>query len=141
LRSTHYLKNGKKHGEEIEYYPSCEAGSMTALQPKISISWDQDAIHGIVKTWYQSGQLQSQREMCRNKRNGICCCWYRDGSLMLTEEYENDALIQGQYYRKNQLHPISTISNGNGTATIYDEEGVFMRKITYLNRKIVDTDE
>lgn len=138
LRSTFYLKNGKKHGEEIEYYSQRDTDAGAALRPKISLTWDQDAIHGIVKTRYLNGQLQSQREMCRNKRNGICCCWYRDGSLMLTEEYENDELVRGQYYRKNQLQPVSTITNGSGTASIYDEDGVFLRKVIYLNRKVVD---
>jgi antitoxin component YwqK of YwqJK toxin-antitoxin module len=136
VSSTYYLKNGKKHGEEIEYYPRAEA--QTPLAPKVSIAWDQDAIHGLVKTWYDNGQIESQREMCRNKRNGILCCWYRDGALMLTEEYENDELVRGQYYRKNSNEPISTISNGSGTATIYDEDGVFLRKVSYSNRKIVD---
>jgi len=138
LRSTFYLKNGKKHGEEIEYYLQHETDSKETMLPKISLTWDQDAIHGIVKTWYLNKQLQSQREMCRNKRNGVSCCWYQNGSLMLTEEYENDELVRGQYYRKNQLQPVSSITNGNGTASIYDEEGVFLRKLTYINRKIID---
>ncbi len=138
LRSTCFLKNGKKHGEEIAYYSLREIDSNETLLPKISLYWDQDALQGVVKTWYSNGQLQSQREMCRNKRNGICCCWYRDGSLMLTEEYESDELIRGQYYRKNQLEPTSSISNGNGAASIYDEDGVFQRKVIYFNRKIVD---
>jgi antitoxin component YwqK of YwqJK toxin-antitoxin module len=137
LRSIYNLKNGKKHGEEIEYYSSHEIDAKPLL-PKISLSWDQDAIHGIVKTWYPNGQLQSQREMCRNKRNGVCCCWYRDGSLMLTEEYDSDELVRGKYYRKNQFEPISSVANGNGTASIYDEDGVFLRKVIYFNRKIVD---
>ena len=137
LKSEYYLKNGKKHGEEIEYYSERKRSSERPL-PKISLTWDQDAIHGLVKTWYDNGQMQSQREICRNQRNGASCCWYRDGSLMLMEEYENDQLVRGRYYRKNQPDPISSISNGNGTATLYDEEGVFLRKAIYSKGKIVD---
>lgn len=134
LRSVYHLKNGSKQGEEIEYFSSKD----DSLEPKISLDWDRGTIHGIVKTWYSNGQLQSQREMCRNKRNGHLCCWYRDGSLMMTEEYENDALASGQYFQKSHKEPVSTISNGSGTATIYDEEGVFLRKVVYSKGKIVD---
>ena len=57
---------------------------------------------------------------------------------MLTEEYENDELVRGQYYRKNQLEPVSINHKRQRYATIYDEDGVFLRKVTYMNRKIVD---
>ena len=137
LKCTYSLKNGKKQGEEIEYYP-LQKDSKAPPSPKISLNWEQDAIHGLVKTWYDNGQLQSQREMCHNQRNGASCCWYRSGSLMLMEEYENDQLERGQYYQKNHSDPISTISNGNGTATLYDENGVFLKKINYSKGKIVD---
>ncbi|MBF8264020.1 MAG: hypothetical protein HW387_1685 [Parachlamydiales bacterium] len=137
VQSSFYMKNGKKHGEEIEYYSSKET-SDSRLVPKISISWDQDAIHGHVKTWYPNEQMQSQKEMCRNKRNGTSCSWYLNGSLMLVEEYENDILRKGQYFRKNQTEPISTITNGNGVATIFDEEGSLLRKVIYSNGKMVD---
>ncbi len=136
LRSSHHLKNGKKQGEEIEYYPM--AGSKP--QPKISLDWDQDTIHGSVKTWYATGQLESQREIYKNKKAGIACAWYRDGALMLLEEYENDQLQRGQYYKKNQSSPVSTISGGTGIATLYDSDGLFMSKITYLKGKPVDPD-
>jgi antitoxin component YwqK of YwqJK toxin-antitoxin module len=135
LHSIFYLKNGKKQGEEIEYYPKRET---SRLVPKISINWDQDAMHGLVKTWYENGQMQSQRELCRNQQNGTACSWYSDGSIMLMEEYENDQLMRGQYYRKNQREPVSSIFNGTGVATLYDEEGIFLRKVTYSKGKIVD---
>jgi antitoxin component YwqK of YwqJK toxin-antitoxin module len=136
LRSEYTVKGGKKHGDEIEYFPLKDASQPRV--PKISIHWDQDSIHGLVKTWYDNGQLQSQREMCRNQQNGASCNWYRDGSLMSTEEYENGQLIRGQYYRKNQRDPISCITNGSGVATLYDEEGVFLKKVCYSKGKIVD---
>lgn len=136
LRSIFHLKNGKKQGEEIEYYPM----NGPKPQPKISLDWDQDVIHGSVKTWYANGQLESQREIYKNKKAGIACAWYRDGNLMLLEEYENDQLQRGQYYKKNQSTPVSSISGGNGIATLYDSDGLFMNKITYLKGKPVDPD-
>jgi antitoxin component YwqK of YwqJK toxin-antitoxin module len=135
LRCIYHVKNGKKQGEEIEYFPKAAPTS-----PKMSIDWDQDAIHGIVKTWYPNGQMQSQTEMCRNKRSGASCCWYLDGSLMMMEEYENDELSRGQYFKKGQHEPVSTITHGTGTASIFDENGVFLRKINYSKGKLVETD-
>ena len=132
LTSQFSLKNGKKQGEEIVYFER--------EKPKLSISWDEGVLHGPVKTWYRNGQLQSEREMVRNKRSGTLISWYRDGSLMLVEEYENDQLEKGSYYRKKSREPISTIVNGSGTAMIYDEDGVFMHKVQYLKGKIVDPD-
>lgn len=134
LRITYHLKNGKKHGEEIEYFPS-------SSQPKISLDWDQDLIHGIVKTWYENGQMESQREIYKNKKAGIACAWYRDGTLRLLEEYENDELVRGQYFKKNQYSPVSTIASGNGIATLYDSDGLFLNKISYLKGKPVDPNE
>ncbi len=134
LQSTYHLKNGKKHGEELEYYPVDGARP----QPKVSVDWDQDVIHGNVKSWYENGQLESQREFYKNKKAGIACAWYRDGSLMLLEEYENDLLQRGQYYKKGQSNPISSISSGNGIASLYDGDGIFQNKITYLRGKPVD---
>jgi antitoxin component YwqK of YwqJK toxin-antitoxin module len=140
LVSTYYLKNGKKQGEEIEFYPRSDTANEASATPKISVTWDQDMIHGIAKTWYPDGKIESQRELVRNKRCGVCCAWYRDGSLMLTEEYDNDELINGKYFRKNQLDPVSSICSGNGTATIFDGEGSFIRKISYQNHKPIDLD-
>lgn len=140
LISTYYLKNGRKQGEEIEYYLPSET-SQKELCPKLSIQWDQDMVHGIVKSWYPTGQLQSQREYCRNEKLGPSCAWYKNGSLMLVEEYENGKLIKGAYYKKNQNDPISTIHNGNGFATLYHEDGSFLRKVQYIKGKPVDPDQ
>ena len=52
---------------------------------------------------------------------------------MSVEEYENDKLINGKYFKKNNNDPISEVKNGNGTAIIYDAEGVLIEEITYQN--------
>ncbi|MBI3900998.1 MAG: hypothetical protein HY324_02470 [Chlamydiia bacterium] len=137
LTATYFLKNGKKQGEEIEYFPP----SNKELRPKLSICWDQDMIHGIVKSWYPNGQLQSQREYCRNERLGPSCAWYKNGSLMLVEEYEEGRLVKGAYYKRNQNDPVSTISNGKGIATLYDEDGFFLRKVSYSKGKPIEPEE
>ena len=97
-----------------------------------------DRISGIVKTWYNNGKLESQRELSRNKKNGSSLGWYRDGSLMYMEEYEDDVLSKGQYFKKNHKESVSSIANGNGLATLYDENGIFLRKVLYAKGKAVE---
>jgi antitoxin component YwqK of YwqJK toxin-antitoxin module len=140
LRSIYHIKNGQKQGEEIQYYSSHDKLDDTSKEPvaKLSIPWEADRISGIVKTWYNNGKLESQRELSRNKKNGSSLGWYRDGSLMYMEEYEDDVLTKGQYFKKNHKESISSISNGNGFATLYDENGIFLRKVLYTKGKAVD---
>ncbi len=139
LKTVYRIKNTLKQGEEVEYYSQQEKEDRTQeYLPKLSISWENNAINGIVKTWYPNGKLQSQREYARNKKNGSAIAWYKDGALMYMEEYEEDKLLSGQYYKKNQKEAMSTISNGNGTAIIYDEQGILLRKIQYVKGKPID---
>lgn len=126
LKNEYHVKNGQKHGEEIEYYSDGKT-------PKLSLNWCEDKIQGTVKSWYKNGNIESQREMHNNKKNGVNSAWYLNGNLMLIEEYENNALIKGAYYKINENIPVSTILNGKGTANLYDENGYFLNSVKYLN--------
>jgi antitoxin component YwqK of YwqJK toxin-antitoxin module len=139
LMAIYSIKNNKKHGEETSYYLP-EPGEHE-WKPKLSIQWEQGSIHGIVKTWYRNGQLQSQREYCRNVKSGPTCAWYKNGSLMFVEEYEEGTLSKGAYYKRNHNEPISTVMNGNGTSYLYNEDGAFMKKVTYAKGKPTDPEE
>lgn len=139
IQGIYHVKNGKKTGEEVFYFSVKEAGK--PMQPKLSVFWDDNVMHGSVKSWYSNGQLQSQREFCRNKKNGPSVAWYRDGSLMLVEEYEEDKLMKGQYYKKNALDFVSSVLNGTGVATLFDENGIFLRKISYVKGEIADPEK
>lgn len=139
LQRTFFLKNGLKQGEEIEYFSPSEVESGVAIPaPKMSVTWNEQKLHGCVKTWYNNGQLQSQREYCRNLRMGPSLAWYREGSLMFYEEYEEDRLVSGQYYKIHRKEPISSITQGTGLATLFDEMGLFLRKVHYVKGKPVD---
>ncbi|MBI5346174.1 MAG: hypothetical protein HZB76_03425 [Chlamydiae bacterium] len=137
LLNEHQIKGGHKQGEEVQYYLKEELSSFIKRenQPKFSIYWDEDAIQGQVKTWYKNGQLSSQKEYSKNQKNGLSCGWYENGPIMFIEEYENDRLIKGSYYKKDNKTPVSTIDEGNGIATIYDSLGTFIKKINYINGK------
>lgn len=139
LQRLFHIKNGNKSGEEIEFYLSSEVEIPTAKPiPKMSVNWSNNTIQGCVKTWYPNGNLQSQREYTRNVRSGPSLAWYRDGSFMMVEEYVEDRLVSGQYFKLNKSDPVSSIVNGNGVATLFDEFGTFLRKVTYQKGKAID---
>ena len=128
IERIYEVKNGKKHGTEVRYYTEKKS-------PRISIDWRDGMIHGTVKTWYQSGVLESQREMCQNARQGVSMAWYPDGALMLVEEYDNDKLVRGRYHRKGETTPVTTIENGSGVATLFDATGNVIDRVTYVDGK------
>ncbi len=123
------IKNGMKHGEETEYYPA-QQNQKTGYR-KISISWFDGMIQGLVKTWYPNGNQESQREISKNEKNGLSTAWYEDGNLMMIEEYELDKLKNGKYFKQGSKMPVSTVKDGNGVATLFDSRGNFKAKVEY----------
>ncbi len=129
IQVKYQQKDGKKHGEEWEYYPSTSPD--VPLQPKLLLHWQEDILQGIVKTWFPNGVQESQKEMYQNKKNGQSLAWFSNGNLMLSEEYEKDLLLSGTYYKKGDKKPISRVTQGKGTATLYHSDGYLLHKIFY----------
>ncbi|MBT7461555.1 MAG: toxin-antitoxin system YwqK family antitoxin [Waddliaceae bacterium] len=125
---TYHIKNEVKHGEEIEFFTK-----VPKTQQKLSINWSEGKIQGLVKTWYDNGIQESSREMSMNKKNGISTAWFRNGSLMLIEEFQDDVLLRGEYHKKGEKYPVSKVTGGNGEATLYDPDGNFLKKIIYVS--------
>lgn len=140
LVKFYHVKNGLKHGEEIEYYeePHFVDKATAKPKPKISLNWCDGVIQGIVKTWYRNGQLESRREMSSNDKHGVLTAWYQEGSMMMIEEYDHGKLIKGEYYPKGEKRPVSIIAEGKGTATIFDSNGNFLKKVLYMQSKPID---
>jgi len=136
LVRVYKVKNGLKHGEEIEYFDRPVAGR--ELQPRLTINWYEGRIQGIVKTWYDNGIQESQREWSNNVKNGVATGWYSDGNLMLIEEYDHGKLMRGQYLKRGDKTPQTSISDGKGMATLYDADGNFVRRVIYINGVPVD---
>ncbi len=124
LIRSYQIQDGEKVGQEVEYY--------TSGGPKLSITWHKGEIQGLVRTWYPSGQLQSQREMCASRKNGVSTAWYEDGSLMLLEEYHRDKLVKGEYFPRGSHLSASSVVDGKGIATLYDSQGNFLNRIAYI---------
>lgn len=129
ITNTYHQRNGKKHGEEKIYYPS--SFSDKTPQVKILLNWQEDVLQGTIKTWFVDGVQESQKELYQNKKNGSFLAWYKNGSLMLSEEYENDLLVSGTYYKKGDNKSVSYVNNHKGTVTLYDPDGYFLKKIRY----------
>lgn len=129
LESMYHIYNSQKQGEEWCYYERQKDGE--TLQPMLFISWKDDEISGLVRTWYPNGNLECEKELSHNKKNGLLLAWYEDSSLMMVEEYKNDILTSGKYMKKGEENPVSRVINGKGTAMIYDKDGNFVRKIEY----------
>ena len=129
LETLFHTKEGKKEGEEWCYYGAQDPSH--TLQPMLHLNWHEDEIHGTVRTWYPNGQLESEKEIINNKKNGVLLSWFKDGSLMMIEEYENDRLLHGKYLRPEEETPVSRVVSGSGVATLYDGDGKFLRKIEY----------
>lgn len=127
LINTFEVKEGIKEGEEWVYYSLTEGSA----QPKLYLEWNQGVIHGICRSWYPNGALESEREMSENKKHGVASAWYLDGSVMFIEEYEANLLKKGSYRKKGDLEVKSTIENGKGVATLYDANGRFLKKVDY----------
>jgi antitoxin component YwqK of YwqJK toxin-antitoxin module len=132
LKRTYHVKNKIKHGEEVEYFESSSQSAAPA-QIKLSFYWYEGKIQGHARTWYSNGNMESQKEMANNTKHGVSTAWYRDGNLMMIEEYDNDKLVRGDYFRKGEKSPVSQISEGKGTVTIFDADGHFIQKIPYEN--------
>lgn len=138
LESKYFIRQGKKEGQEWNYYyPSTEEERKNPA-PMLCIDWQNDEIHGVVKTWYVNGKLESEREMNHNKKQGMAIAWYRDGSLMLIEEYENDLLVAGKYLKKGEEDPFSRVVGGSGLVTLFGPDGDFLRKVEYRKGKPVE---
>ncbi|MBA2368416.1 MAG: hypothetical protein H0V82_05260 [Candidatus Protochlamydia sp.] len=132
LKRTYHVKNKIKHGEEVEYFETSNQSAVPA-QIKLSFYWYEGKIQGHVKTWYSNGIMESQKEMANNTKHGVSTAWYKDGNLMMIEEYDNDKLVRGDYFRKGEKFPISQVTEGKGIVTIFDADGHFIQKIPYEN--------
>jgi antitoxin component YwqK of YwqJK toxin-antitoxin module len=116
-------KNLLKEGEEWFFYADGK--------PKLKVVWENDQIHGVVQSWYENGLVESERMYSSNKKEGSAFAWYQDGSRMLIEEYENDLLVNGRYYKKGDNEPVSRVKDGEGVVTLFDAKGNLLKKVHY----------
>lgn len=134
ILTYYHIDEDHKNGEEGIFYDDSH-------QLKMLIDWHDDQISGIVKTFYKSGVLESQRSFSHNKKNGPLSCYYPDGSLMLLETYSQDRLVEGKYFKKGDSDPASLVEDGSGKATLFDEWGGVSKQVNYDKGKVVLDDD
>ena len=132
IQSQFYILNGSKNGSEWIYFDE------ENKKPKLFLSWYQDELHGSQKSWYESGSLESQKEMIHNLKHGQLIAWYESGQMMLIEDYDHGKLKEGLYFSKNSKEKVSSITEGKGLATLYDKDGFYLHKIYYDKGEIVN---
>ncbi|WP_348663439.1 toxin-antitoxin system YwqK family antitoxin [Chlamydia vaughanii] len=125
---TYSLVDGNKNGEEIFFYPN-------SGKSKLLLTWSQGILQGPVKTWYPNGALESCKELVNNKKSGLLTLYYPEGQIMATEEYDNELLIKGEYFRPGDRHPYSRVEKGCGTAVFFTSSGTVTKKIPYQDGK------
>lgn len=136
VRIAHFSR-GEKEGQEVLFYtPAAKECAESQNQErvliqKLEMTWQSGKLQGPVRTWFASGQLQSHHERSQNRREGICTCYYPSGQVMLMEHYRLDRLLAGQYFALGDRAPYSTVVDGKGTATLFDETGTLTNQITY----------
>jgi antitoxin component YwqK of YwqJK toxin-antitoxin module len=134
IQSYYHIEDDVKTGEEGIFFEDSD-------QLKMLIDWHCDQISGIVKTFYKSGVLESQKTFSHNKKNGPLSCYYPDGSLMLLETYSQDRLVEGKYFKKSESEPASMVEDGTGCATLFDEWGGILKQVHYEKGKVVLNDD
>ncbi len=132
----YFIENGEKQGEELYFYTKEETEEKKEKFPKFSFQWEKGVLQGISKTWYPNGQIASQKKLFRNKKEGAYCVWYYTGELMYLEEYENDLLSSGKYYKKGENTPFCEVIKGEGEAAFFEEKtGFLLKKVQYSSGK------
>lgn len=130
ILQTYSLMDDHKHGEELFFHTD-------SSQPKLLLTWNQGILQGPVKTWYANGNLESCKELVNNKKSGLLTIYYPEGQIMATEEYNDELLIKGEYFRLGDRYPYSKIEKGYGSAVFFTETGNISKKITYQDGKPV----
>ncbi|AAF38910.1 toxin-antitoxin system YwqK family antitoxin [Chlamydia muridarum str. Nigg] len=128
ILQTYSLINGQKEGEEIFFYPGGEG-------KKMLLTWSKGILQGSVKTWYPNGALESSKELVQNKKNGLLMVYYPSGQIMATEEYVEDLLIKGEYFRPDDRYPYAKVEKGCGTAVFFSATGGLLKKVSYEDGK------
>jgi antitoxin component YwqK of YwqJK toxin-antitoxin module len=122
-----HIKESMKEGMETFFYPSKEGKPL----PKITMQWSAGVLHGMVRTWFASGQLESERQIVQEKPHGPYIAYYPDGSLRALEEYNKGKLVDGKYFAFGNAQTVSRVIEGQGTATLFDNQGRMIKEVIY----------
>jgi antitoxin component YwqK of YwqJK toxin-antitoxin module len=121
-------RHASKHGCEQVFDP--QTGRL-----RLEMTWEEGALSGTCRSFDPSGAQESQWDMLANQRHGRFIAWYRNGQVMLLEEYDQGRLMRGEYFERGSMEPISRVENGFGSATIFNLEGRLRKVISIQDGK------
>ena len=96
--------------------------------------------HGPAKGWYESGQLEFESFKENGLVHGLVKNYYKNGNLRIENNFI-DQVRHGEeklYYDTGQLAELSNYQNNqlNGFVEFYSREGDLINKVKYINGKI-----
>ena len=98
--------------------------------------------NGILKEWYDNGNLYLEFQMKNGIKNGICKKWFDDGSSMITYNYINGKLngTQKKWYQNgNQKAEWNYIDDiQHGFSKEWHENGLVKSLKKYFNGKLLE---
>jgi len=112
-------QHGLLEGTTETFYPTGEV--------KNKSHYKKGQLHGEEQSFYQSGSSQEITSYFQGNRHGTSKTFYDDRSIASQEEYQDNKLITGNYFQKDQTL-ISQVSNGTGTRSIFKNETLVMQQ-------------
>lgn len=130
LQVKYTVSKGALNGECINYYPNGKTEN--------NVTWRNGEKNGKGSFYDEEGVLTTE-EWYKNGLLDGNCKNYENGSLISELTFKND-ILNGPYkyyYPNKKLNETGTYVNAekNGLITVYDELGVVIFKINYLNGK------
>jgi len=91
--------------------------------------------NGPSKVYYPNGQIMSAATFLNGQFNDTLKYYYDNGLLWTEEIFKNglDWTILNNFDKNGNPHPAGTLSNGNGTRILYNEDGKVTDTVTYVN--------
>ena len=117
--------------------------SVICILFSLNITFAQD---GLVKSYYDNGELKSEINFSDNVREGDAKFYYENGNIKEERNY-NNGKIEGlvkKYNKDGKLEEVFNIENGRrqGPTSLYDSAGIYLSDVNFENGvKIIDTSE
>ncbi|NGX34236.1 MAG: hypothetical protein K1060chlam1_00587 [Candidatus Anoxychlamydiales bacterium] len=125
LISKFYYEKGSLQKDTIYYYSN---GQIKKIIPYID-----DEVTGEIIQYTKSGEILSKTTYKNGIKHGSNIGFFSKENIAFIEDYENNLLITGQYFKKSRVKT-SLIKNGDGQKAIYKNQQI-TKLIEYKNGK------
>ena len=99
--------------------------------------------NGILREWYENGQLYLEFTMKNGIKNGVCKKWYENGQLQMVYNYNKGKLNgnQRKWFSDGNLRAEWNYLNDelHGLSTEWNDDGSIKSKKQYKNGKLIKT--